>query len=157
MIKRLVKNERGLTLIELLAVIVILGIIVAIAIPAIGAIIDNSKKDAHIANAQQMVSATRLAVSSDPAIAGTSGTDTDGKTTVTIEFTMKELNDNGYLERIPKSPGNKGPYDQDKSKVVLTKKGNTRTYKVTLVGSNNFKYVDDVNIDALTRDKVEIE
>nr|AAB31769.1 lipase, triacylglycerol lipase {N-terminal} {EC 3.1.1.3} [Bacillus thermocatenulatus, DSM 730, Peptide Partial, 45 aa] [Geobacillus thermocatenulatus] len=41
------------TLIELLAVIVILGIIAAIAIPAIGAIMDNSKKDAHIANKKE--------------------------------------------------------------------------------------------------------
>ncbi len=44
MLKRFIRNEKGLTLIELLAVIVILGIIAAIAIPSIGAIIDNSKK-----------------------------------------------------------------------------------------------------------------
>ncbi|WP_335712144.1 prepilin-type cleavage/methylation domain-containing protein [Neobacillus drentensis] len=52
----------NLQVIELLAVIVILGIIAAIAIPAIGNIIDNSKKDAHVANAQQMASSARLAV-----------------------------------------------------------------------------------------------
>ena len=36
--KALLKNEKGLTLIELLAVIVILGIIAAIAVPSIGGI-----------------------------------------------------------------------------------------------------------------------
>lgn len=34
--KKLLKNEKGLTLVELLAVIVILAIIAAIAVPAIG-------------------------------------------------------------------------------------------------------------------------
>ncbi len=64
-IKRLFKNQKGFTLVELLAVIVILGIIAAIAIPSIGAIIDNSKKDAHIANAEMLVSAARLAIASN--------------------------------------------------------------------------------------------
>ena len=41
--KRL-NNEKGLTLVELLAVIVILGIIAAIAIPSIGNIIQNVEK-----------------------------------------------------------------------------------------------------------------
>ena len=40
--KRL-KNEKGLTLVELLAVIVILGIIAAIAIPSIGNIVENTR------------------------------------------------------------------------------------------------------------------
>ena len=67
-IQAILKNEKGLTLVELLAVIVILGIIAAIAVPSIGGIIDNSKKDAHVANAQQMVSAARLAVAANDTI-----------------------------------------------------------------------------------------
>src|SRR5690625_3691386 len=54
------KNERVLTLVELLSVIVILAIIAVIAFVFIGGIIENSKKDAHIANAQQIISAAKL-------------------------------------------------------------------------------------------------
>lgn len=54
------KNERGLTLVELLAVVVILAIIAVIAFVLIGNVIDNSKKDAHIANAQQLIASAKL-------------------------------------------------------------------------------------------------
>lgn len=57
--KRL-KNEKGMTLIELLAVIVILAIIAAIAIPAIGNIIDNSRIDAAKSDALNVLSAASL-------------------------------------------------------------------------------------------------
>lgn len=46
MLKRKLNNQKGLTLVELLAVIVVLGIIAAIAIPAIGGVIDKSKRNA---------------------------------------------------------------------------------------------------------------
>ena len=57
--KRL-KNEKGLTLVELLAVIVILGIIAAIAIPSIGNIIKNSRVNAVKADAQNVLAAANL-------------------------------------------------------------------------------------------------
>src|SRR5690625_4753624 len=54
------KNERGLTLVELLAVIVILAIIATIAFVMIGNVTENAKKDAHISNAQQLIASAKL-------------------------------------------------------------------------------------------------
>src|SRR5690625_829807 len=59
-LKRLKKDEQGLTLVELLAVVVILAIVAAIAFVLIGNVIDNSKTDAHIANANQLISSAKL-------------------------------------------------------------------------------------------------
>lgn len=60
--KKRIKNEKGLTLIELLAVIVILAIIAAIAIPAIGNIINNSKDKAILSEASNVLSGAKIAI-----------------------------------------------------------------------------------------------
>lgn len=62
--KLLKKDQRGLTLVELLAVVVILAIVGLIAFIAINTVIENSKEDAHVANAQQVISAAELHVAS---------------------------------------------------------------------------------------------
>ncbi|MED3571445.1 type II secretion system protein [Cytobacillus praedii] len=59
-LKKRLKDQRGLTLVELLAVIVILGIIAAIAVPSIGNIIAKSKFDASKADALQVLNAANL-------------------------------------------------------------------------------------------------
>lgn len=48
--KKMLKNKKGLTLVELLAVIVVLGIVAAIAVPAIGGVIEKSRKNADLAS-----------------------------------------------------------------------------------------------------------
>lgn len=81
MIKKMIKGEKGFTLVELLAVIVILGIIVAIAIPAIGNIIDKAESDADQAEITLILDAARLyEVSND------------------LPVTVKELIDKDFLE-----------------------------------------------------------
>jgi len=70
-IKKKLKDQRGLTLVELLAVVVILGIISAIAVPSIGGLIDNTKEDAKVAEGIQIVNAAKLFVASKSPVSGT--------------------------------------------------------------------------------------
>ena len=60
-IMKMIKNQKGLTLVELLAVIVILAIIVAIAIPVIGNIISSSDEKAEVSEALNIIAAAKLA------------------------------------------------------------------------------------------------
>ncbi len=55
----MVKNNKGVTLIELLIVIVVMGIIAAFSIPAVGTIISNTNKDAILNDAIQVEQAAR--------------------------------------------------------------------------------------------------
>ncbi|MGY3777470.1 type II secretion system protein [Isobaculum melis] len=57
---RILKDEQGMTLVELLATVVILAIIAAIGVTAIGKVIQNTREDAGIANIQQAMNAAKL-------------------------------------------------------------------------------------------------
>ena len=59
-------KNKGFTLVELLAVIVILGVILVIAIPSISAAILNSRKNAYVATANEFVDGVKLITLNDP-------------------------------------------------------------------------------------------
>lgn len=76
-LQKKLNNEKGMTLIELLAVIVIIAIIAAIAIPAIGNIIENSRHGAVKSDYQNAIAAANLYFTDNP-----------DKSTVTVDVLM---------------------------------------------------------------------
>ncbi|KMY54909.1 hypothetical protein AC623_14000 [Bacillus sp. FJAT-27231] len=132
-IKQRLKDQKGLTLIELLAVVVILAIISAIAIPAIGGLIDNTKKDAHVANAQQMISSAKtwVAGNANEAIDATNGQ----------KLTLQKMMDDGLID--PIDDPDKGTYDATASYVLIKKSGKTYSYEVKLTNGTRGIWVDE--------------
>jgi len=69
-LKNLLTNQKGLTLVELLAVVVILGIVSSIAVVSMGNVIQNSREDAVRADAIQILNAAEIYVSQGGAVVG---------------------------------------------------------------------------------------
>lgn len=95
-------NEDGFTLVELLAVIVILGIIVAIAIPVIGNVTERAKTGADDAQKELAIDAAQLYVVEHglPTAADNEGVTEEGDAVVlSNDFLFKK----GYLEEMSKT------------------------------------------------------
>lgn len=57
---RRLKNQKGFTLVELMVVVVIIGILVAIAIPVFGLVQDNARNKASLADHRVVVGAVQM-------------------------------------------------------------------------------------------------
>ncbi|WP_422194393.1 prepilin-type N-terminal cleavage/methylation domain-containing protein [Psychrobacillus psychrotolerans] len=128
--KQLLKNQKGLTLIELLAVIVILAIVAAIAVPAIGNIIENSRYNAVKADATNVLSAAQLYF-----------TDDSSKTKVTVA----ELKTQKYLESEGKIPTASEITKSSPLTLTTTAIEYSGTKKVTFSGATLKGITNDIN------------
>jgi type IV pilus assembly protein PilA len=139
LIKKRLKNQRGLTLVELLAVVVILGIIAAIAVPNIGKLIEKTKDDAKVAEGLQIINAAKLYTNTNKL--------TFDSQTVTATITAAQLADN--LDNV-KDQGTSGP--DYEVKVV---KKSTGKYEYFLDNHDSEGLVDkDLNKDGTNGAKV---
>ncbi|MGL4953724.1 MAG: type II secretion system protein [Culicoidibacterales bacterium] len=139
-----IKNQKGITLVELLAVMVIVGIIAAISIPAIGNLIENTRKDAFIATAQNVTEAARLVVAQNSEACD----DADG---CIIDFTIDEddataLAGAAYIEKLSATTA------------TVEYGGNTEPgYTVTLIDDRyTLDAVDAFDTEVVNRDTVAV-
>lgn len=156
----LVKDEEGMTLVELLAVIVILSIVAAIGGVAIAGVIQRSREDARVADVKMLYEAATLAEASDSYI---SKNTTAGSGTPAASVTAKMLNTEGYATSVGFLKASNGTTDtSDKVTFKLVAKSGsadkltmTIPKEVTYAGSKPNKELLDKeakHIKALTRE-----
>ncbi|MCG3089255.1 type IV pilin protein [Sporosarcina cyprini] len=122
LLQKRLKNEKGLTLVELLAVIVILGIIAAIAVPSIGSIIEKSRVNAAVADAQNALAAANLYF-----------VENQDEPSVTLE----ELKDNKFLQDVGTL--------QDGIEITKSDEGNTISGTAQIKGGKTITFNDATN------------
>ncbi|WP_162613325.1 prepilin-type N-terminal cleavage/methylation domain-containing protein [Gemmiger sp. An50] len=97
-LKKILKNKKGFTLVELMVVVAILGILVAVAVPVYNNVTDEAKRNTCDSNVRTIESAIMTyEISHDPIAASTTNTGLKGYLVP------------NYLEEMPQCP-----YDDDK-------------------------------------------
>ena len=132
-------KKNGFTLIELLAVIIILGILMIIAIPSVTRYISDSRKNAYIDTAKEIVGGARNLVN-------------EGK------LEMYDTDTTYYIESscIKTENALKSPYgDFTKAYVVVTYDGKGYTYYWTSNDDAGQGIKDVIRVDTLDTDNVE--
>ena len=87
---QVLKNRKGVTLVELLAVIVIMGIIAAIAVPAIGGLIKNAEEKAVIGDLTSLTEAARMYSSVNEDDTSVTGAELETAKYITLNYTEFE-------------------------------------------------------------------
>lgn len=121
-------NKKGFTLMELLAVILILGILSLIAVPNVISIVENNKKDIMLSDARKLISQAKYQVNINKDIRD----DNDGDRLVGHKFYFNELNTKNDIKTEPDSSAN---YDSTSYVYYNVSDSGIATYCVYLKGS----------------------
>ena len=142
------KNNRAFTLVELLAMLVVLGIIMGVTIPNITGILGTNRLNVIKTDALEMVDKAKIKVARGDI------TQRPEKNHC-IVFTLDYLNDNGDIKTGP----NGGIYDQYESFVIYKRENNRYKYFVRLIEDTDdarvgFNFEDIDNIDEVKNDNI---
>jgi prepilin-type N-terminal cleavage/methylation domain-containing protein len=146
------KNNKGFTLVELLAMLVVIGILMVVTIPNITGIMKNNRLNGFKGDAKQMVEKTNIMVSKSKDIKKPQNREC-------LIFTLDYLNTNDDLTSGP----NGGLYNQEESFVVYTRNGQKYEYYIRLIEEVDgrkigISLVNSDEIENLTTDSIkEIE
>ena len=143
------KNSKGFTLVELLAMLVVLGILMVVAVPNITGIMRNNRLNGYKGDAKQMVEKTNIMVSKTKSIKKPAAGEC-------LIFTLDYLNTNDDLTAGP----NGGLYNQEESFVIYTRQGQKYEYYVRLIedvdgSSVGMNFIQSDRIDSLTAEDIE--
>ena len=138
-------NNKGFTLVELLATISILAIIMLIAIPNVVGVVQKSRNKTYVEDAKKMISLAKYKVKSDVKIKDALGY---GSVCISLNYldSGKEIKD---------AP-NGGEYDTEKSYVFVEKKyDNSYYYSVQLLENDkdsNMQGLKKISSEVLSND-----
>lgn len=113
---RRAQDQKGFTLVELMVVVVILGILVAIAVPLYNAQTEKAKTTTCQANQRIIESAiVQWSMDMDP---DDMDPDNENNDIPNLDNLLDNLVDGGYLQSKPKCPSNNDPSNNDTYEIV---------------------------------------
>ncbi len=130
---KMINNEKGFTLVELLATMAILATLMLIAIPNVIGIVQRNKNKTYIEDAKKLETLAAYKVRSNP-------TDLKPAKGSSYCFLLPFLDKSNELSE----PPNGGEYDKTKSYVIVKNNGGSLEYKVQLVEVKNGSTVGGV-------------
>lgn len=122
----MIRNEKGFTLIEVMAVIIILGVLMLIAVPNTTTMLEKNKKEAMVEDAKKLISLGEYQVQKDKRV---ELPETASEATI---ITLKYMNTND-LDKTNYST----TYNKDRSFVAIKRVGDKYVYYAHLVSCNN--------------------
>ena len=115
-------KKKGFTLVELLAVIVILSLILVIAVPSVNKYIKQSKEKAYNTQISTIIEAAQAYASTNPELL-------PNRENISVKITLGQLKSSGLIKEEVKNP-NDDKYFDDALTIEIKKKGETYTYDI---------------------------